>query len=233
MRRACLIAPTAAFVLFAASAQAVAPPTGDPAEIDFYEQQANAYAQVAGMKMVETGFFYMRPSANRSVDYWWGSRPPAGQYYRPATATIRARLSGGKIVAYLAELTATKVRTLRILMAGGSVYTRTTGCWRKTTPGASPLGTGERYVFNDGGARFVTSPGNTVKFTYAWVPGTQATETNYFKSAAKPSPVVVSIRVAGSRSLVIHKSIAPLRAAPALPVPAPPARPEPKPLCPT
>jgi len=233
MRRACLLAPAAAFLVFAASAAAVAPPTGDPAEIDFYEQQATAYTQVPGIKMVETGFFFMRPSANHSVDYWWGSKPPAGSYYRPATATISARLIDGKIVAYLAQLTAPKVHTLRILMAGGAVYTKTTRCWQKSTPGASPLGTGDRYVFNDGGAHFVTTPGNTVKFTYAWVPGTQATETNYFKSVAKPSPVVVSIKVGGSRSLTIHKSIAPLRAAPALPVPAPPARPAPKPLCPT
>jgi hypothetical protein len=231
MRRACLFAPVAAFMLFSASAEAVAPPTGDPAEIDFYEQQANAYTQVPGIKMVETGFFFIRPSANRSVDYWWGSRPPAGSYYRPATATIRARLIDGKIVAYLAQLTAPKVHSLRILMAGGAVYTRTTRCWRKSTPGASPLGTGERYVFNDGGAHFVPSDGNSVRFTYAWVPGTQATETNVFKGA-KPARVEITIRVAGSRSLSIHKSIAPLRTAPALPVPAPPARPAPKPICP-
>jgi hypothetical protein len=44
--------------------------------------------------------------------------------------------------------------------------------------------------------------------------------------------VKVAIKVAGARSLSIHKSISPLHAAPTLPVPSPPAIPAPKPICP-
>jgi len=171
----------------------------------------------------------MRPSANRSVDYWWGSPPTRG--YVPATATLRAQLADGKIVAYLALLTAPKVRRLRILMAGGQVFTRTTSCWKKSAPAASPFGTGDRYVFNDGGARFAPRAGDAVTFEYTWTHGGKATETNVFKTGV-PSPVEISIRVAGSRLLSIHKSIAPLGDPPALPVPSPPARPAPRPICP-
>jgi hypothetical protein len=224
-----LASAVAAATLFGATfAEAAAPPTGDPAAIAFYHQQAEAYAHAPGMTMVETGFFFMRPSANRSIDYWWGSKPPAG--YVAATATMRARLMDGKIVAYLAQLKAPKVRRLRILMAGGQVFTRTTSCWKKSRPGASPFGTGERYVFNDGGAHFSPRAGTAVTFTYTWTPGAKATETNVF-TARKPSPVKISINVRGARSLSIHKSIAPLGDAPSLPVPSPPSRPAPKPIC--
>jgi hypothetical protein len=211
------------------SAEAAGPPTGDADAIAFYHQQADAYTHVPGITMVESGFFFMRPSANRSVDYWWGSKPPGG--YVAATATMRAQLLDGKIVAYLVQLKAPKVRRLRILMAGGQVFTRTTSCWKKSSPAASPFGTGERYVFNDGGARFAPRAGDAVTFKYTWTQGANATETNVFKPGT-PSPVQVSIRVAGSRLLSIHKSIAPLGDPPTLPVPSPPARPAPKPICP-
>jgi hypothetical protein len=230
VRRARFAAHAAvALALFGvASAEAAAPPTGDAPAIGFYRQQAFAYTQVPGMTMVETGFFFMRPSANHSVDYWWGSKPPAG--YVAATATLHARLSDGKIVAYLAELKAPRVRRLRILMAGGLVFTRTTSCWRRSAAAASPFGTGERYVFNDGGAHFAPLSGVTVTLTYMWTPGAKAKETNVFKGG-KPSPVEISIRVSGTRALSIHKSIAPLAVAPTLPVPSPPAVPKPKPIC--
>jgi hypothetical protein len=218
----------AATLLGATSTEAATPPTGDADAIAFYHRHADAYAHVPGMTMVETGFFFMRPSANRSVDFWWGSKPPAG--YVAATATMRARLIDGRIVAYLAQLTAPKVRRLRILMSGGQVFTRTTSCWKRSKPSSSPFGTGERYVFNDGGARFAPRAGDAVTFTYTWTPGANATETNVFKGA-EPSPVRISIEVAGARSLSIHKSIAPHGDAPPLPVPSPPALPAPKPIC--
>ena len=180
------------------------------------------------MSIVETGFFFVRPEAHRSVGYWWGSIPPAG--YTPAKATISARLDGGLIVAYLAELSAPGIRRLRIVMAGGAVFTATTRCWRASTATASPLGTGERYLFNDGGAHFAPRSGDTVSFTYDWRRGATATETNAF-TGKRPSRVAVSIAVAGPRPMSIHESIVPLAAAPPLPVPSPPARPTPKPLC--
>jgi hypothetical protein len=211
---------------------AVTPPTGDIAAIDFLRVKSNAFAGLAGAKIVQTGYFFVRPGKGKSVDYLWGRRPPAG--YKPATATILARLADGKVSAYLAEFRAPGVRTLRVLMAGGTVYASTTRCWRKSWSGASPLGTGDSYVFNYGGARFLPlsrSGGKTaVTFTYKWVPGARARETSTFGSG-KPLAFDVTIRVTGTQNLTIRKSVTPLAKTPALPVPLPPGLPVPKPLC--
>jgi hypothetical protein len=215
----------------ASSALAATPPTGDARAIAAYHAQARAYAALPGARIVETGYFFVRKGAGTAVDYWWGSKPPAG--YVAATATITARLDGGRIVAYLAVLKAANVRPLRILMAGASVFSSTTRCWNATRAGSSPLGTGTRYVFNDGGARFsppARGSVSTTTFSYTWTAGARATETDVFASTP-PSRVKVTIEVAGSQPLAIHKSITPLRRAPALPVPSPPRRPVPKPLC--
>jgi len=192
----------------------------------------DAYARLDGVKIVETGYFFVRRGPGTSVDYWWGTRPPAG--YVPATATILARLNGGRIVAYLARLRARGVRTVRVLMAGGEVYAATTPCWRRTRASASPLGTGETYVFNDGGARFAplgrSGERTSVTFAYRWSAGARATETSTF-GPEDPSPVDVRVVVRGAQRLSIRKSIAPLARAPRLPVPSPPRRPVPRPLC--
>jgi hypothetical protein len=213
----------------ATSARAVTPPTGDAAAIRYFKRQAAVYAHVPSVKIVETGYFFLRPSAHASVDYAWGSRPPEG--YTPATATISARLADGKFVAYLAVLKAPGVRRLRIVMAGGTVFTSTRRCWTRAKPSASPLGTGERYLFNDGGAHFAPRAASSLIFTYAWTPGATATETVGY-TARRPPSVDVSIKVAGAQSLSIHESIVPLKQAPPLPVPSPPALPRPKPICP-
>ena len=183
-------------------------------------------------RIVETGYFFVRRGPGTSVDYSWGRQPAVG--YVPATATILARLTGGKIVAYLAKLRARGVRTVRVLMVGGRVYSATIGCWRQLEPTASPLGTGETYLFNSGGARFLRlgeRAGKTaVGFTYAWIPGARAKETSTF-GRRPPLAADVSIRVTGAQSLSIRKSITPLAKAPPLPVPPPPHQPAPKPLC--
>jgi len=203
-------------------------PSGDQAAIAFYRQKAAAYEHVPGATIVETGYFFVRPSPNGTVDYWWGTPPPAG--YAPARVTIHARLGGGRIVAYLADLRAPHVKRLRIVMSGGAVFTRTGGCWARSKPTASPLGTGDRYVFNDGGASFAPRSGTSVTFSYEWAPGDRATETSTFGSGATRR-VDVAIRVTGRHRMLIRKSIVALRTAPALPVPSPPALPVPKPLC--
>jgi hypothetical protein len=219
-------------IVTAAAPGAVAPPTGDVTAIGFFRDKANAYGDLAGAKIVESGYFFVRRGPGTSVDYSWGRHPAAG--YVPATATIFVRLNGGKIVAYLAKLRAHGVRTVRVLMAGGVVYSSTTRCWRRSRADASPLGTGDNYVFNDGGAHFLPlgkrGTKTAVSFTYSWVPGARATETSTF-GPNRPLAVKVTIKVTGAQSLSIHKSIAPLVKAPALPVPAPPRRPVPKPLC--
>jgi hypothetical protein len=225
------VAGVAAGVALLACAAALAkpiPPTGDGPAVLYFRQQAKAYAKVAGATVVETGYYFVHGGARGSVDYAWGSNPPGG--YRPATATIHARLARGQIVAYLAELKAKGVRRLRIVMAGGTVFTSTSRCWHKAKPAASPLGTGATYLFNDGGAHFSPRAGRSVTFTYTWSPGSTATQTDVF-TARKPAAVKVSVEVSGKQRMSIRQSIAPLRKAPALPVPSPPALPQPKPLC--
>lgn len=219
-------------VLAAAAAAGVTPPKGSRAAIDFYNHQANAFADLPGVRIVETGFFFVRPGAGTTVSYVWGTRP--GEGYRPANATLSALVRGGRIVSYLAVLRAPKVRRLRILMAGSDVFTSTTSCWRKTTAAGSPWGTGDRYVFNDGGATFAPlarrGRTTTIRFTYPWTAGSTATETNIF-SSTRPAPVRITVAVRGTRSLTIRKTIVPLAHAPALPVAPAPAIPRPKPIC--
>ena len=181
---------------------------------------------------METGFFFVHPDGGTRVTYTWGSKPPAG--FRPATATVDVQVLEGRIAAYLAVLRATKVRRLRILMAGGEVYTSTTRCWRKSDASGSPFGTGDRFIFNDGNATFAplvrSGPTTTVGLTYEWSPGATAAETDVFAST-HPAPVQITIAIRGARPLSIHKTITPLAQAPALPVPPVPNVPRPKPVC--
>jgi hypothetical protein len=232
--RAAFAAALATAGILAGVGAAVPPPGGDPAAIGVYSRQADAYGRVAGVRIVETGFFAVRRGSGDQVDYMWGSPPAAG--YVPATGTIVARLDDGRIVAYFATLRAPRVRAVRVLMAGGSVWSSTAGCWRTAAASASPLGTGDSYVLNDGGARFrrLRHAGTTsdVTFTYDWRPGAPATETSAF-GAHVPSPFVVTVTVRGAERLSIHRSVTPLDKAPALPVPEPPLRPVPKPICAT
>jgi len=220
--------------LAAATLGAVKPPTGDPAAIDFFRSKAGDYLDVPGVKIVQTGYFFVTKGKGTSVHFAWGEKPPEAGY-KPARATILARLFEGKIVAYLAELRAPKIRALRVLMAGGNVYVSTTRCWKKSEPSASPLGTGEKYIFNDGGSHYlplkVTGGSTAITFTYGWTPGSRASETSTF-GPGKARAFKVAIVVSGRHPLMIHKWVTPLAKAPALPVPAPPLRPEPKPICP-
>lgn len=218
--------------LAAAAAAGVTPPKGSRAAIDFYNRQADAFADLPGVRIVESGFFFVRPGAGTTVTYVWGTRPAEG--YRPARATVSALVRGGRIVSYLAVLRAPEVRRLRILMAGSDVFTSTTSCWRKTTAAGSPWGIGERFVFNDGGATFAPLARHgrttTIRFSYLWTAGSTATETNVF-SSTRPAPVRITITVRGTRSLSIRKTIVPLAHAPALPVAPAPAVPRPTPIC--
>jgi hypothetical protein len=215
-----------------AAAGAVVPPKGDQAAIAAYNHEAVVYNHLAGAKIIESGYLYVTKGKGTSVDYGWGGKVPVD--YVPATATILVRLIDGKIDSYLAELRAPGVRKLRILMASGAVYSSTTRCWAKSKPSASPFGTGESYLFNDGGTHFLplrkSGAKATVTFTYDWVPGAHATETSSFRTV-DPSGVAVAIAIKGTRSLSIHKWITPLLKAPALPVPAPPLPPVPTPIC--
>jgi hypothetical protein len=216
------------------SALAAAPlPTGDQVAAAFYRERAGTFGANPGAKIVETGSFSTAPAGGDTVAFTWGKRPPPG--YTPATATVLAQLAQGKVVAYFAVIRAHGVRTLRIVMAGGHVYTATTGCWAKSNAGASPFGTGTSFLFNDGGAHFSplaqTGSSTVTKFTYTWAPGAQATETSAFGGGAR-TQVRVTVAVAGKSPFTIHKTLIPLLSAPKLPIPTPPAPSVPKPLCP-
>ena len=234
LRRGTFAAVTAASaaVVVASALAASTPPTGDRTAIRFYTGQANAYAALPGAKIVETGYFYLRKNTGTSVSYAWGNGPQPG--YTAATGTILVQLANGRIAAYLATLRAPKIRRLRVLMSGGVVFTSTTRCWRRTTPSGSPLGVGDSYVFNDGGAHFLPITRNgaatALTMTYRWAPGATATEVNRF-ARGRPAPVSVTVMVRGSRSMTFHKAITPLQKAPALPVQPPPVIPRPKPMC--
>ncbi len=218
--------------LVAAALASAAPPLGDRTAIRFYDARAAAYADLAGVEIVETGYFFVRPEGGTSVDYAWGNGRPAG--YVPATGTIVARLLDGKIVAYLAKIHAPRIRSVRVLMAGGEVYSSTEGCWQRGLPTASPLGTGDAYVLNDGGARFrplrKSGSATVTTFTYDWATDASAVETSTF-APHDPAAFSVSIAVKGAERLSVHKSVTPLRTPPKLPVPSPPGLPVPKPLC--
>jgi hypothetical protein len=213
------------------AAEAVLPPTGDVDAGNFYKKEADLYAKLPGAKIVETGYFFGH-QVGPSVHFSWANPPSRG--YVPQKATILARLQEGKIVAYLATLTGPKLRRVRIVMSGSSVFISSTKCWNKVPPTSSPFGTGDVYLFNDGGADFapLTKNGNTTTttFTYRWSAGAQAREVNTFSAGPRPT-VKTSIEVTGSQRMSVRKTITPLTQAPPLPVPSPPALPQPKPLC--
>jgi hypothetical protein len=225
------LAIVAVAVFCTGASAAVTPPTGDKKAIAFYKHEAHLYAMLPGAEIVETGYFFGRPFGS-SVDYVWGRPGAAG--YIPQKATIAARLTGGQIVAYLATLTAPKLRHVRILMAGTSVFVSTVRCWNERNAASSPLGTGESFLFNDGGAHFLPLVKNggstTATFTYTWTPGAQARETDIFSAGPRPT-VKITIEVTGTKRMTIARTITPLIEAPALPVPSPPALPVPKRLC--
>ncbi len=208
------------------------PPTGSRPAILFFRQEVGNFNGVPGIRMVETGYFFGIPSGRGSVRFIWAQPPPAG--YQPQTATILAQLSGGKIVAYLAQLTARGLPRVRVLMSAGTVYLSSGKCWTKATASASPLGTGDRFLLNGGGARFLplhrAGRSTSTIFTYPWGPASHARETDTFGPGNAPT-VHVTIEVTGAQKLHIQRTIHPLASAPTLPVPAPPAAAEPKPLC--
>jgi len=222
----------AAAVLAGSAAGAVLPPTGNQDAIDFFRAEVVNYSALGGAKMVENGYFFGIPSGPASVRFIWAQPPGPG--YQPQTATIYAQLNNGKVASYLAILTGPGLARVRVLMANGKVYLASGTCWNRATAGASPLGTGDRYLLNGGGAHFLplqVSGGTTATtFTYPWGPHAQAQETDSFTTGTKPT-VHVTILVSGAQKMRITKTIQLLAKAPPLPVPAPPAPQVPKPLC--
>ena len=216
----------------AGAAEAVTPPTGDQQAIAYFSQAAKIYSRFPGVKVTETGYYSGIPSGPGSVRFVWAR--PVAPGYTPQTATIVEQLDAGKIAAFYATLTGPKLARVRVLMAGGSVFLSSSSCWTRATPGSSPLGTGNRYLFNDGGAHFLplqySSSSTSTTFTYTWPPNARATETDTFGPGTRP-PVHVAIEVTGGQRMHIVSDIKPLSGPPKLPIPSPPARPVPKPIC--
>lgn len=228
--RALLLVALVALVSVALAA--ATPPKGNRRAIAFYRHEADLFANLDGVHIVETGYLFLHADGGTRVSYTWGSGPLLG--FRPATATVEAQMLEGRIVAYLAVLRAPRIRQLRILMAGGKVFTSTTRCWLSSDASGSPFGTGDSYLFNDGGSTFSplvrTGQATTVGLTYRWSAGATARETDLF-TATHPAPVHITIAVGGGLVLTVRKTIEPLTQAPVLPVPPAPNLPRPKPLC--
>src|SRR5581483_131549 len=124
------------------------PSTGDPNAINYFDQALSTYTDIPGAKMVETGYFFGIPSGPGAVKFMWANPPPPG--FQPQTATIYMQLSGGKIIAYLANLTGRSLTRVRLLMDRGHVFISTGKCWNRVPASSSPsvLGTGDRYLLN-------------------------------------------------------------------------------------
>jgi|SRR5579862_319162 len=219
-------------VAAASAPGAVVPPAGNQAAIAFFKQEVGYYSQLRGAKIVETGYFFGISSGHGSVKFLWAAPPPAG--YQPQTATIYAQLSSGRFAAYLAVLASPGLLPVRVLMSNGAVFLSSGKCWKKATAGASPLGTGDRFLLNGGGARFqplrTQGKSTAVIFSYPWVANAQALETDTFGPGTMPT-LHTTIRVTGAQKLAITRTVTPLRSPPPLPIPSPPAPPTPKPLC--
>ena len=213
-------------------AAAATPPKGDARAIQFFSSQFQAYEDVPGVRIVETGYFSLKRLAGSNVSYRWSQPTPRG--YTPATAEILAWLDGAKITAYMATLSAPKIRHVRVLMSGGSVFVASANCWHKSDASASPFGTGEIYLLNDGGAVFQplvrSDTTSVVTFSYDWSAGSKATEVTTFTNHNPPA-MTTKITVTGKQAMTIRKTITPLAAPPTLPVSPPPALPRPTPRC--
>jgi len=229
---AAALAIAGAVLVAAAASGAVKPPSGDVAAGTFYRKEAAVYSKLAGAKVVETGYFFGSRSRGGGISFTWGQPPKPG--YVAQKAEVLEELSDGKVVAYMAKLTGHGLKRIRVLMAGGDVFLSSSSCWKKAPASFSPFGTGETYLFNDGGAHFMpldrNHAGTTTTFTYAWAPGAQAREVDTFSRGTRPT-VQIHITVAGAQAMHIGKTITPLVNAPELPVPTPPAVPVPKPMC--
>ena len=201
--------------------------------LSYFEQIVNDYESVRAARVTEFGLFWLFYSGGTAVNYRWGVTHPPG--FKAAKAVIDYWLEGGKVVAYLATVTAHDVPRLRILVSSGNVFVSTTTCWDRTNAGSAPFGTGERVLVSDANGRFkpMTKLGDStiVKYTYLWSTGSTATQTDTLSSSNPPS-IHSKIVVKGKQHFKISLVLRPLRSRPALPLknrsPLPPV---PTPFC--
>jgi hypothetical protein len=238
-RRAVLAALVALALIVVASAAAGTKSTrsakigGDPDTLAYFEQVVDDWKSVPGARVTEFGLFWLAYNGGSAVNFRWGSSRPQG--YKSAKAVMDYWLENGKIVAYLATVTAHDIPRLRILVAAGKVYLSTTQCWQRSTPASAPFGTGERTLISDANAQFEkmqrVGDHHVVKYHYIWTTGSTATQTDTL-GLSSPSTIHSQIVVRGDQRFKISLIARPLGRRPDLPLvnhsPKPPA---PAPFC--
>jgi hypothetical protein len=213
---------TAALALGLVTAAPVAAGTkvgGDPDTLSYFEGVVSDWQHVPGARATEYGLFYLFYAGGTAVNFRWGTTHPPG--FRAAKANITYWLDGGKIVGYLASVTAHDIPRLKILVVAGKVYVSTTNCWERSTPASAPFGTGERVLVTDANGRFepMTRQGDNtvVKYRYAWSNGSNAVQTDTI-SPGSPSTIRSKIVVKGKENFKVSVITKPLKRRPPLPV---------------
>jgi hypothetical protein len=206
---------------------------GNPDTLSYFEGVVTDWQSVKAARVTEYGLLYLFYNGGTAVNYRWGVTRPPG--FKAAKAVINYWLDGGKIVGYLATVTAHDVPRLRILMNSGQVYVSTTNCWDRSGPNGSPFGTGERILVSDSNGNFErikrTGNANVVTYRYVWSTGSNATQTDTLTLNSPPT-IHSKIVVKGKENFKISIINRPLRSRPAFPLkdnsPKPPT---PAPLC--
>jgi hypothetical protein len=111
------VAVVAVSLLAVVPATAKSDVSGDPDALSYYQQVVSDYQLVPGARVVEYGLFFLHYNGGTSVDFRWGGNKPAG--FKAAKAVIDYWLDDGKIVGYLATVTARVVPRQRIQVAAG------------------------------------------------------------------------------------------------------------------
>jgi len=231
--RAVIAAVACVALLAALPATAAVGASGNPDTLSYFEQVVTDWQSVPGAHVTEYGLFWLHYNGGTAVDFRWGTTKPDG--FKAAKAVIDYWLEGGKIVGYLATVTAQDVPRLRILVAAGNVFTSTTQCWQRSNPGSAPFGTGQRDLVSDLNARFEPlqhkGKWTVVKYHYLWSTGTHATQVDTLGPSSPPA-IRSKIDVRGVERFSISLSVKPLHKAPELPLAShSPAAPKPAPFC--
>jgi len=206
---------------------------GDPNTLAYFEQVISDWKSVPAAHVTQYGLFWLFYNGGTAVNFRWGTTHPAG--FRAAKADIDYWLDDGKIVAYLATVTAHDVPRLRILVAAGNVFVSTTTCWERSTPASAPFGTGQRVLVTDANGRFEAmkqvGDKNVVTYHYVWSTGANATQTDTL-GPGSPSTIRTKVVVKGDQKFKMSLIVKPLGRRPALPlVDRSPKPPVPAPLC--
>jgi len=180
-------------VVFAATLAAVAlGASGDPPTIAFYKQVQASYRSVAAVRVERTGFLWYTDTVKGSLVRWLnGRRPPVGAGYKPATESIIALLSGGRVTKYVDTAKAPGLPPLTLIEDStgfwAALNTETGGCFHASTRAADVAGWHSPFVAVFGTFAPMTQQGRTVivTSTYPWIAGELATEVDHISATTK------------------------------------------------